>query len=202
MNWRYTGPPMTLGEAASAHGLGGWRRVVDHIRWLVWPGYRDRSRRVLVRRRCRRVGWKLDLLAARRHRVCAAHGHRRRRPQRSQYSAAFPSAATLECLRRPTRSHKRSGRSASAAVRSTTGVRRAPARRRCRCDRRRDPANHALRPGKEHRPTGCSIAASCARAPGLPAYRTAKARVAAIATPFTRYFPISGSSPVRQGCRR
>jgi hypothetical protein len=32
------------------------RRVVDHWR-LLWPGYRDRSRRLLVRRRCRRVRW-------------------------------------------------------------------------------------------------------------------------------------------------
>jgi hypothetical protein len=34
------------------------RRIVDHIRRLIWPGYRDRPRRVLVRRRCRRVGWR------------------------------------------------------------------------------------------------------------------------------------------------
>src|SRR5271156_382816 len=41
-----------------------------------------------------------------------------------------------------------------------------------RCHRRRgdlrgsNPANHALRPGKEHRTTGHSITASCARALG------------------------------------
>ena len=39
-------------------GVAARRRVVNH-RWLIWPGYRDRSRRVLVRRRCRRVGWRL-----------------------------------------------------------------------------------------------------------------------------------------------
>ena len=39
-------------------GVAARRRVVNHRR-LIWPGYRDRSRRVVVRRRCRRVGWRL-----------------------------------------------------------------------------------------------------------------------------------------------
>jgi hypothetical protein len=39
--------------------VGARRRVVDHIGRLIWPGYGDRSRRLLVRRRCRRVGWRL-----------------------------------------------------------------------------------------------------------------------------------------------
>jgi hypothetical protein len=30
-------------------GVAARRRVVNHW-WLIWPGYRDRSRRVLVRR--------------------------------------------------------------------------------------------------------------------------------------------------------
>ena len=69
--------PMSLVPAAASSraraggGLGGnqkrlryflgvatrWR-VVDYRR-LIWPGYRDRSRRVLVGPRCRRVGWRL-----------------------------------------------------------------------------------------------------------------------------------------------
>ena len=39
-------------------GVPTRRRVVDHWR-LIWPGYRDRSRRVLVRPRRRRVGRRL-----------------------------------------------------------------------------------------------------------------------------------------------
>jgi len=49
-------------ERSGAHkslGVGTRRRIVDHIGRLIWPGYRDRARWVLVRRRCRGVAWRL-----------------------------------------------------------------------------------------------------------------------------------------------
>ena len=45
-------------------GVAARRRVVDHRR-LIWPGYRDRPRWVLVRRRCRWVRWRLRRSAGR-----------------------------------------------------------------------------------------------------------------------------------------
>jgi len=52
--WRWAG----LSGARKFLPVPARRRVVDYWR-LIWPGYRDWSRRVLVRRRCRWVGWRL-----------------------------------------------------------------------------------------------------------------------------------------------